>query len=193
MAERTGNGTAHTFGDLVTTACTAASAVYLRNSYVEYDRINSFDNCGRSICAAINITYFPISAEALAARAEDMNVTLAAEENDALVDHHDTVKFTAVASAYAALEDKLDVISYGNAVKSARKINGVDRYVRAYDLSAANSYYRGMINNVLTVFGEPYSLIFVAILISARIENTLCIYADRFSLSERAAAQAFIF
>ncbi len=122
-----------------------------------------------------------------------MHVAFTAEQNNTFIYNYDSVKFTAVSSANATLEHKLDVISYGNAVKSAGKINRINRNVSSDYLGTANSDYRGMIYNVLTILGEPYSLILITVLISAGIENTLCIDADGLSLGKGAAAQAFIF
>ena len=121
-----------------------------------------------------------------------MNTSLAAEKHDALIKHDYAVKLSAVPFADATFKDKLDVITNGNAVKPTGKINGLNGYVCANYLRTADSDNRSVIYYVLTVLRKPNLLILIAIPVLAGVKDTLCIYANGFSLGERAAAGTFI-
>ncbi len=67
MAKRAGKSTAYTFGDLVASASTTASASDLRNSDIKHNGINNLNNRSRCIGAAVDVAYFALAAEAFAA------------------------------------------------------------------------------------------------------------------------------
>lgn len=151
----------------------AVAVVSFQNGRSENDGLNRFYNRDRQIGRA-TCRHASVTGCVLRITAEDTHIALAAVKHDLFIQHGNTVKFLCTAVARTGLQVNLYVKARRDLIKPAVKLDRVDRDICPKNFGAHHANGRAnAIQNVSTRIIQIDARVFVAILITTRIEYTV--------------------
>lgn len=163
--------TADVFGNLVARAAAATEFILLFHKlYGEADGGRDLYDDLRHVGLVIGCVGKP-AAEVVVIRlgGENADIAFAAEQNAFLVVNGKTAEFLALAAGNAGFEQDLEIETDVNRIIAFVKGNRVDGDMCPQDLHAFAADIGGVIDNVLTAFGQKYFQILKTILVAHRI------------------------
>lgn len=175
---------AHVFRDAVAGAAAARDKVAARrldNFGSKYNRIGYFNRSDRHICRKA-------CGSAVAARAKfigysasvNIYAPFAAVKNDFLFGDSNAFKFLGASKADAGLKNKFYVKTNCHLIKTAIELNRIHSDAGPKDLCALGSHIARAINDFLTKIGEIHRYVLKAVFITARVKDSVSIYANGF-------------
>ena len=125
---------------------------------------------------------------------EDVDITLAAVENDLLFQYSNAVKLLASAAANTRFKIKLDIKADIDRIEPAVKLHGVNMDGRPANRGSLYSNIPGTFQNFIAEIGQEHPDILEAVTIAAAVQNAVGLDANRFTPAPgRSGAGKFVF